>query len=62
MFYECEDFDIENNADGTIIYICIPDNDAVISNYSSHSDKLFTWFKYNHMKANPEKCHLFLST
>ena len=27
-----------------------------------YSPYLFIWFKYNHMKANPEKCHLLLSS
>ena len=39
-----------------------PDTYTMISKLQSTSDKLFTWFKNKHMKANPEKSHLFLSS
>lgn len=39
-----------------------PDTDTMISKLQSTSDKFFTWFKNKHMKANPEKSHLFLSS
>ena len=65
MFYECDDehdADIENYADDTTPYTCAPNIDTVISELQLTSDKLFEWFKNNHMKANPEKCHLLLSS
>ena len=34
---------------------------TVISKLLSRYDKIFTWFENNHMKANPEKCHLLVS-
>lgn len=40
-----EDSDIENNDDDTIIYICIPDTDAITSNYSLHLISYFTHMK-----------------
>ena len=62
MFFECEDSDIENFAEDTTSYTCDPDTDTVITELQSSSDKLFTWFKNNDMKANPDKCYLLLSS
>ena len=62
MFYEYEDSDIENYTDDTTSYTCAPDTDTVIYKLQSASDKIFTWFKNNHMKANSAKCHLLLSS
>ena len=56
--YECEDSDIENYPYDTTLCTCAPDTVKVISKLHSISDKLFNWFKYNHMKANPKKCYL----
>ena len=61
IFSECEDSDIENYADDTTAYPCTPDINSVISKLQSRSDKLSTWFKNNHMKANPGKCNLLLN-
>ena len=61
MFYECEDYDIESYADDTIPYTSVSDTDTVFSKLQPTSDKLFTWFKNNHMNTGPEKCHLLLS-
>ena len=62
MFYECEDSDIENYADDTTPYACASDINTVISELQITASKLFTWFDNNHMKANPEKSHLLLSS
>ena len=35
---------------------------TVISELQFNSEKLFHWFEKNHLKANPEKCHLLLSS
>ena len=35
---------------------------VVISELQDISTKFFNWFGNNHMKANPGKCHLLLST
>ena len=37
-------------------YSCVRNTQTVISS------KLFHWFQYNHLKANPGKCHLLLSS
>ena len=35
---------------------------SVISKLQSISEKLFNWFENNHLKANPEKYYLLLSS
>ena len=35
---------------------------TVISKLLSTYDKIFTWFENNHMKANPEKSYLLVSS
>ena len=62
MFYECEDSDIENYADDTTPYACASDINTVISELQITASNLFTWFDNNHMKANPEKSYLLLSS
>ena len=61
LFYECEESNIASYADGTIPYSCARDTQTVISELKSISSRLFQWFQYNHLKANPRKCHLLLS-
>ena len=43
-------------------YSCARDTQTVISKLKSTSSKLFHWLQYNHLKANPEKCHLLFSS
>ena len=43
-------------------YACASDINTVISELQITASKLFTWFDNNHMKANPEKSHLLLSS
>ena len=62
MFYECEDTDMGNYANGTNPYACASDIETVISELQITASKLFTWFNINHMKANPEKWHLLLNS
>ena len=37
------------------------DTQTVISDLKFISNKIFHWFRYNHVKVNPGKCHLLLS-
>ena len=62
LFYECEENDIANYADDTTPYSCGTDIPTVISELQVISTKVFNCFGNNHMKANPGKCHLLLST
>ena len=62
LFYECEESNIASYADDTTPYSCARDTQTVISELKSISSKLFHWFQYNHLKANPGKFHLLLSS
>ena len=62
ILYECEDPDIENYAGDTTPHTCVSDINTVISELLLAVDKLFSWCNNNHMKANPEKRHLLLSS
>ena len=62
LFNECEENDTANYADDTTPYSCGTDIPTVISELQDISTKVFNWFGNNHMKANPGKCHLLLST
>ena len=61
-FYECEENDIANYADDTTPYSCGTDIPTVISELQDISTNVFNWFGNNHIKANPGKCYLLLST
>ena len=62
LFFICENDDIASYAGDTTPYTCTRDTPTVISELQSTSEKLFNWFEKNHLKANPEKCHLSLSS
>ena len=62
LFYECEENDITNYADDTTLYSCGTYIPTVTSELQAISTKVFNWFGNNHMKSNPGKCHLLLST
>ena len=62
LFSECEENDIANYADDATPYSCDTDIPTVISELQGIPTKVFNWFCNNHMKANPGKCHLLLST
>ena len=62
LFYECEENDTANYADDTTPYSCGNDIPTVISELHGISTKFFNWFGNTHMKVNPGKCHLLLST
>ena len=62
LFHEYEENYIWNYAEDTTPYSCGTDIPTVISELQDISTKVFNWFGNNHMKANPGKCHLLLST
>ena len=62
MFYECEDSNIENYADDATPCACPSDINSVISKLQITASKFFTWFGNIHMKANPEKSYILLSS
>ena len=62
LFLECEDDNISSYADDTTPYSCAQDISSVISELQRITKKFFDWCRNNHMKANPEKCHVILSS
>ena len=63
MFLECDDDNITSYADDdTTPYSCAQDISSVISELQRITKKFFDWCRNNHMKANPEKCHVILSS
>ena len=62
LLLECEDDNISSYADDTTPYSCAQDISSVISELQRIAKKNFDWCRNNHMKANPEKCHVILSS
>ena len=62
LFLECEDDNISSYADDTTPYSYAQDISSVISEPQRVTKKIFDWCKNNHIKANPEKCHVILSS
>ena len=48
--------------DDTTPYSCEADTQSVIAQLQITANKLFHWLEYNHLKANPSRSHLLLST
>ena len=59
---EHEECCFTNYADDTTPYVVANNTEEVIQNLTNVTQKLFTWFANNQMKANHDKCHLLLST
>ena len=49
-------------ADDTTPYISGRNIKEIIETLENTSNTMFSWFKFNGMKANPDKCHLLLSS
>ena len=62
LLYECEESNVASYADDTTPYSRASNTQTVISELRFISNKLFHWFQHNHLKANPGKCHLLLSS
>ena len=62
LFYECEDSNVASYADDTTLYSCATDIPSVALEVQASATKLFRWFKSNHLKANPGKSPILLST
>ena len=62
LFYKCEDSNVASYADDTTPYSCARDIPSVALKLRTSASKLFRWFKNNHLKANPGKSHILLST
>ena len=62
LFYECEDSNVASYDDDTTPYSCVTDIPTVVLELQASTTKLFRWFKNNHLKANPGKYHILLSS
>ena len=62
LFYECEDSNVASYADDTTLYLCATDISSVAVELQASPTKLFRWFKNKHLKANPRKSHILLSS
>ena len=62
LFFKCEESDFASYAGNTTPYSCGTDTQSLIAELQITANKLSHWFKYNHLKANPGKNHLLLST
>ena len=58
----CKESNIDSYADDNTPYSCPSDAQTVISESKLIFNKLFHWFQYNHLKANPGKFNLLLSS
>ena len=58
LLFECDDSEIASYADDTATYSCADDIPSAITQLHSTGNKLTN----NHMKVNPAKCHILLST
>ena len=62
LFYECKDSNVASYADDTTPYSCATAIPSLPLEVQASATKLFRWFKNNHLKANPGKSHILLST
>ena len=60
LFLEHEGYFFSNYTDDTTPYVVANNTTEVVENLTNITQKLFTWFANNHMKASPSKCHLLL--
>ena len=61
LFYILKDVDVCNFADDTTPFVCDISLQSVINKLEKHSDVAISWFEYNYMKLNTDKCHLLVS-
>ena len=59
LFLECED---GSNTDDTSPYSCRENMSFVITKFQKIAKNFFRWYENNHMKANPWKVHVLLSS
>ena len=62
LFYECEESNVASYADDTTPNLYATDIPSLPLEVQASATKLFRWFKNNHLKANPGKSHILLST
>ena len=62
LFFDIIKIDIANYADDTTPYVLDSKLKNIVKLLEENADKLFDWFSYNYLKANLDKCHLFVKT
>ena len=62
LFDECKNSNVASYADGTAPYLCAINIPNVALELQTSATKLFRWFKINHLKADPGKSHILLSS
>ena len=62
LFLSIENNHFTNYADDTTPCVIGNNPDEVVSELRDMTEKLFTWFSQNEMKANLGKCHMLLSS
>ena len=62
LFYKCGDSNFASHADNTTPNSCATDIRSQPLQVQASATKLYRWFKNNHLKANPGKSHILLST
>ena len=61
-FMFTDNIDIASYADDTTPYVSWVTLDSTAKSLEKVADILFTWFNYNQMKGNEDKCHVILSS
>ena len=61
LFMFTDKIDIASYADDTTPYVSGVTLDLTVKSLEKIVDLLFTWFSYNQMKGNEDKCHVILS-
>ena len=62
MFLSSSSFYIASYADGNTPYISVPTKDLVKPELEICCTNLFKRFRGNHLKSNPDKCHLLVTS
>ena len=62
LFMFTDKIDIASYADDTTPYVSGVTLDLTVKSLEKIADLLFTWFSYNQMKGNKDKCHVILSS
>ena len=61
MFLLNSSFDIASYADDITPYISGPTENLVKTELEISCTNLFKWFRENHLKSNPDKCHILVT-
>ena len=60
LFYFFDKIDVCNYADDTTLHGCDENLEVLVERLECAANIAVIWFKHNHMKLNPDKCHLLV--